>query len=73
MGQQPRLKHVVMQHYCDAETSSSFDGVKRLKHISTHFKQLGVLVFVDLVKYKTAFVMYKAYHNELPKRFANHV
>ena len=33
-------------------------GVKRLE-------QLGVLKFVDLVKVKTAVIMFSAFHNEL--------
>ena len=28
--------------------------------------QLGILKFVDLVKYKTSIIMFKAYHNILP-------
>ena len=30
------------------------------------FNQLGILNFVDLVKYKISIIMFKAYHNELP-------
>ena len=41
-------------------------GVKRLEHTSTLFQQLGVLKFVDLVKVKTAIIMFRAFHNELP-------
>ena len=41
-------------------------GVKCLEHTSTLFQQLGVLKFVDLVKFKTAIVMFRAFHNELP-------
>ena len=41
-------------------------GVKCLEHTSTLFQQLGVLKFVDLVKLKTAIIMFRAFHNELP-------
>ena len=41
------------------------------------FKQLGILKFIDLVKFKTSIIMFKAYHNELPgslqKMFNLHV
>ena len=40
-------------------------GVKRLKHMSPLFQQLGVLKVVDLVKLKTAIIMFRAFHNEL--------
>ena len=40
-------------------------GVKHLEHMSTLFQQLGVLKFVDLVKVKTAIIMFRAFHNEL--------
>ena len=39
-------------------------GVKRLEHTSILFQQLGVLKFVDLVKIKTAIIMFRAFHNE---------
>ena len=35
-------------------------------HTNYLFKQLGILKFVDLVKFKTSIIMFKAYHNELP-------
>ena len=41
-------------------------GVKCLEHTSTLFQQLGVLKLVDLVKLKTAIIMFRAFHNELP-------
>ena len=41
-------------------------GARRLYHSSPLFKQLGILKFVDLVKYNTSIIMYNAYHNELP-------
>ena len=41
-------------------------GVKRLEHTSTLFQQLGILKCVDLVKLKTAIIMFRAFHNELP-------
>ena len=41
-------------------------GVKRVEHASTLFQQLGVLNFLDLVKLKTAIIMFRAFHNELP-------
>ena len=34
--------------------------------MNTLFQQLGVLKFVDLVKVKTAIIMFRAFHNELP-------
>ena len=41
-------------------------GAKRLEHTSTLFKQLRIKKMVDLVKFKTAIVIYKVYHNVLP-------
>ena len=41
-------------------------GARRLDHINPLFKQLGIFTFVDLVKFKTSIIMFKAYHNELP-------
>ena len=41
-------------------------AVKRLEHTSTLFQQLGVLKCVDLVKLKTAIIMFRDFHNELP-------
>ena len=41
-------------------------GARRLDHTNHLFKQLGILKFVDLVKFKTSIIMFKAYHNELP-------
>ena len=41
-------------------------GIKRLEHMSTLFQQLDVLKGVDLVKLKTAIIMFRAFHNELP-------
>ena len=41
-------------------------GARRLDHTNPLFKQLGILKVVDLVTFKTAIIMYKAYHNELP-------
>ena len=41
-------------------------GARRLDHTNPLFKQLGILKFVDLVKFKTSIIMFKAYHNELP-------
>ena len=40
-------------------------GARRLDHTNHIFKQLGILKFVDLVKFKTSIIMFKAYHNEL--------
>ena len=41
-------------------------GARRLDHPNPLFKQLGILKFVDLVKFKTSIIMFKAYHNVLP-------
>ena len=41
-------------------------GQTRLEHISILFKQLCILKFVYLIKFKTAVIMSKAYHNKLP-------
>ena len=41
-------------------------GARRLDHTSPLFKQLDILKFVDLVKFKTSIIMFKAYHNVLP-------
>ena len=41
-------------------------GARRLDHTNHLFKQLGILKFVDLVKFNTSIIMFKAYHNELP-------
>ena len=41
-------------------------SARRLDHTNPLFKQLGILKFVDLVKYKTSIIMFNAYHNELP-------
>ena len=41
-------------------------GARRLYHTNPLFKQLGILKFVDLVKFKTSIIMFKAYHNVLP-------
>ena len=40
-------------------------GVKRLVHTNALFQQLSVLKCVDLVKLKTAIIMFRAFHNEL--------
>ena len=52
-------------------------GARRLDHTGPLFKQLGILKFIDLVKFKTSIIMFKAYHNELPgslqKMFNLHV
>ena len=37
-------------------------GARRLDHK----QQLGILKCVDLVKFKTSIIMFKAYHNVLP-------
>ena len=37
-----------------------------LDHTNPFLKQLGIFKFVDLVKFKTSIIMFKAYHNELP-------
>ena len=41
-------------------------GARRLDHTNPLYKQLGILKFVDLVKFKTSIIMFKAYHNVLP-------
>ena len=41
-------------------------GARRLDHTNPLFKELGILKFVDLVKFKTSIIMFKVYHNELP-------
>ena len=41
-------------------------GARRLDHTNPLFKQLGILKFVYLVKFKTSIIMFKAYHNVLP-------
>ena len=46
-------------------------GAKRLDHTNPLFKQLGILKFVDLVKFKTSIIMFKAYHNVLPDSLQN--
>ena len=52
-------------------------GARRLDDTGPLFKQLGILKFIDLVKFKTSIIMFKAYHNELPgslqKMFNLHV
>ena len=48
-------------------------GAKRLEYTSTLFKQLCILKFVDLVKFKTAIIMHKAYHNVLLNNLQNMV
>ena len=52
-------------------------GARRLDHTNPLFKQLGFLKLVDLVKFKTSIIMFKAYHNVLPdslqKMFYLHV
>ena len=47
-------------------------GVRRLEHMSTLFQQLGILKFVDLVKVKTAVIIFRAFHNELPSNLLNY-
>ena len=34
-------------------------GARRLDHTNPLFKQLGILTFVDLVKFKTSIIMFK--------------
>ena len=46
-------------------------GARRLDHNNALFKQLGILKFVDLVKFKTSIIMFKAYHNVLPDSAKN--
>ena len=46
-------------------------GVKCLEHAITLFQQLGVLKFVDLVKLKTAVIVFRAFHNELQSNLHN--
>ena len=41
-------------------------GARRLDHTNPLFKYLGILKCVDLVKFKTLIIMFKAYRNELP-------
>ena len=52
-------------------------GATRLDHTNPLFKQLGILKFVELVKFKTSIIMFRVYHNELPdclqKMFSLHV
>ena len=45
--------------------------VKRQEHTCTLFQQLDVLKCVDLVKLKTASIMFRAFHNELPSNLLN--
>ena len=46
-------------------------GARRLYHTNPLFKQLAILKFVDLVKFETSIIMFKAYHNELPDSLQN--
>ena len=48
-------------------------GARRLDHTNPLFKQLGILKFVDLVKFKTSIIMFKAYHNVLPDSLQKNV
>ena len=41
-------------------------GVKRLEHTSILFQQLRIVKLLDLVKLKTAIIMFRAFHNEMP-------
>ena len=43
-----------------------FSGANRLEHTSIPFKHMIILKCVDLIKFKTAIIMFKAYHNVLP-------
>ena len=45
-------------------------GTRHLEHTSTLFKQLRIFLFLDLVKFKTAIIVYKAYHNVLQNIFS---
>ena len=46
-------------------------GAKRLERTNALFKQRRILKFEDLVQFKTAIIMYKAYHNALPNSLQN--
>ena len=48
-----------------------FCGANRLEHTNTPFKHLIILKCVDLIKFKTAIIMYNAYHNVLPNSLQN--
>ena len=41
-------------------------GAIRLDHTNPLFKPIAILKFVDLVKFKTSIIMFKAYHNVIP-------
>ena len=50
----------------ETSSSSSLWCKTPIDHTNHLFKQLGILKLVDLVKFKTSIIMFKAYHNELP-------
>ena len=52
----------VVRLVCDA---------RRLDHTGPLFKELGILKIIDLVKFKTSIIMFKAYHNEPPGSLQN--
>ena len=43
-----------------------------MEHTSTLFQQLDVQKFVDLVEGKTAVIVFRAFHNELPSHLHTH-
>ena len=59
------------QHLCYKRIVRLVCGAKHLEHTSTLFKQLRIFKFVDVVKVKTAIIIYKAYHNALPNSLQN--
>ena len=46
-------------------------AAKRLEHTSTLFKQLRILKCENIVRFNTAIIIYKAYHNVLPNSLQN--
>ena len=46
-------------------------AAKRLEHTSTLFNELRILKCEDIVRFNTAIIIYKAYHNVLPNSLQN--
>ena len=66
MGKHVCYKCGMYNGITETSSSSSLWLQGALDHIDPLFKQLGIVKFIDLVKFKTSIIMFKAYHNELP-------
>ena len=65
------LQTLGVLQYCKKLVVRLVCAAKRLEHTSTLFKQLRILKSEDLVRFNTAIIIYKAYHNVLPNNLQN--